>query len=242
MTLVTITRTGRGTRVRVLYEVPRGYMVISRHSGSCDHGCGDQCCRQQFQLSHSSSPFVKSQYHLAPGVAGLASGDCRATESTRWLCYSASIRLGRRLIYSDEPRLLGLASVSTTQHSREHRFAITLPLVVAATVVTLKLGRPGAALRLTFPVTKGCRSEISSPPSFSCLASNPVNWATRLRTPVDGPMTCQNCDRDSESGTDRWLVAPILPAPGHRALPGTEDRSHIPAARSGRPLQSPLPA
>src|SRR5882672_6699474 len=85
MTLVTTTRAGRGTRVRVLYEVPRGYMAISSHSGSCDHGCGDQCCRQQFQLSHSSSPFVKSQYHLAPRVAGLASGDCRATESTRWL-------------------------------------------------------------------------------------------------------------------------------------------------------------
>src|SRR5712672_1232414 len=36
-------------------------------------------------------------------VAGLASGDCRATEWIRWLCYSASIeRLGRRSIYSDE--------------------------------------------------------------------------------------------------------------------------------------------
>src|SRR5260370_36067282 len=61
MTLVTITRAGRGTRVRVLYEVPRGYMAISSHSGSCDHGCGDQCCRQQFQLSHLISPlYVKS--------------------------------------------------------------------------------------------------------------------------------------------------------------------------------------
>ena len=143
MTLDTIARAGRDARIGVLYEVPRGYMAISSHSGSCDHGCGDQCCRQQFQLSHSSSPFVKSQYHLAHRVAGLASGDCRATESTRWLCYSASIRLGRRLIYSDEPRLLGQALVSTTQHSREHSFAITLPLAVAATVVTLKLGRPG---------------------------------------------------------------------------------------------------
>jgi hypothetical protein len=50
------------------------------------------------------------------------------------LLFRINRRLGRRLIYSDEPRLLGQASVSTTQHSRERRFAITLP--VAATVVT----------------------------------------------------------------------------------------------------------
>jgi hypothetical protein len=59
------------------------------------------------------------------------------------LLFRINSRLGRRLIYSDEPRLLGQASVSTTQHSREHRFAITLPLAVAATVVTLKFGQPG---------------------------------------------------------------------------------------------------
>ena len=44
-------------------------------------------------------------------IAGLASGDCRATESMRWLCYSASNqptkRLDGRSIYSDELRLLG---------------------------------------------------------------------------------------------------------------------------------------
>jgi hypothetical protein len=75
------------------------------------------------------------------------------------------------------------------------------------------------------------------PSIFSRLPKTPVNQETRLRTPVGDPMTHQNCDRASESGTDRLPVVPILPALGHRALPNTEGRSRSPAARSGRPLQ-----
>ena len=56
MTLVTISRAGRGTRVRVLYEVPRGYMARASHSGSCEHGCGDQRSQRKFKLSHLISP------------------------------------------------------------------------------------------------------------------------------------------------------------------------------------------
>ena len=85
-------------------------------------------------------------------------------------------RLGRRLIYSDEPRLLGQASVSMTQHSREHRFAITLPLALPTTVVTLSWSTKRAALLLTFLWMKGCRPD--RPPSIvSGSARNLVDRA-----------------------------------------------------------------
>ena len=57
---------GRDTRIGVQHEVPRGHMALASHSGSCKHGCGDQCRRQKVGLGHSSSPLDrKSQEHLA---------------------------------------------------------------------------------------------------------------------------------------------------------------------------------
>jgi len=58
---VNITGGGGGARIGVHCAVPRGYMARASHSGSCDHGCGDQCCRQKFKLSHLISPlYMKS--------------------------------------------------------------------------------------------------------------------------------------------------------------------------------------
>src|SRR4029077_20125287 len=45
---------GGSARIGVLCE--RGYMARASHSGSCEHGCGDQCSRQKFKLSHLISP------------------------------------------------------------------------------------------------------------------------------------------------------------------------------------------
>src|SRR5258705_13296754 len=45
-----------GARIGVLCEMPRGYMARMSHSGSCEHGGGDQCGRQKFKLSHLISP------------------------------------------------------------------------------------------------------------------------------------------------------------------------------------------
>jgi hypothetical protein len=48
---------GEGSaRIGVLCEMLRGYMACTSHSGSCEHGCGDQCSRQKFKLSHLISP------------------------------------------------------------------------------------------------------------------------------------------------------------------------------------------
>jgi hypothetical protein len=51
---VNITSDGRGIRIGLLCDVPRGYATLPSHGGSCDHGCGDQRSRQN--LSHSISP------------------------------------------------------------------------------------------------------------------------------------------------------------------------------------------
>ena len=56
---VNITRVGRDTRIGVRCELPRGYMALASHSGSCEHGCGDQCSRQKFKLSDSGSPSIE---------------------------------------------------------------------------------------------------------------------------------------------------------------------------------------
>jgi hypothetical protein len=48
VTFAKISGSGRGTRVEVFCEVPRAYVALASHSGSCDHGCGDQCSRQKF--------------------------------------------------------------------------------------------------------------------------------------------------------------------------------------------------
>jgi hypothetical protein len=69
--LANITCAGRGTRIGVHCAVPRGYRALVSQSGSCEHGCGDQCSRQKLELSHSISPFdMKSQPHLAPVTNG----------------------------------------------------------------------------------------------------------------------------------------------------------------------------
>src|SRR5260370_41913962 len=66
-TAVNITVSGEGARIGVLCEVPRGYMARASHSGSCKHGCGDQCSRQKFKLGHLVSPLhMKSQPGVAP--------------------------------------------------------------------------------------------------------------------------------------------------------------------------------
>jgi hypothetical protein len=66
-TAVNMTGGGRGARIGVLCAVPRGYMARASHSGSCEHGCGDQCSRQKFKLSHLISPLqMKSQRRVAP--------------------------------------------------------------------------------------------------------------------------------------------------------------------------------
>ena len=59
-----ITRAGRVTRIGVSCEVPRGYVALASHSRSCEHGCGDQCSRQKFKLSHSISPKANSVWLL----------------------------------------------------------------------------------------------------------------------------------------------------------------------------------
>jgi hypothetical protein len=56
---------GGSARIGVRCEMPRGYMVRASHSGSCEHGCGDQCSRQKFGFSH----FV---LHLAGPLLGLS--------------------------------------------------------------------------------------------------------------------------------------------------------------------------
>jgi hypothetical protein len=45
-------------RIGILCAVLRSYMVLASHSGSCEHGCGDQCSRQKFKLSHSVFPLI----------------------------------------------------------------------------------------------------------------------------------------------------------------------------------------
>jgi hypothetical protein len=106
-------------------------------------------------------------------------------------------RLERRLIYSDEPRLLGHASVSMTQHSRERRFAIKLPLALPTTVVTLSWVDQARSAIIEVPVDE--RMPTGSAAfhrlSFGKKSGRP---GTRFRIRVDGPMTRQNCDRYSE--------------------------------------------
>jgi hypothetical protein len=66
-TAVNMTGGGGSARIGVLCEMPRGYMARASRSGSCKHGCGDQCGRQRFKLSHLISPLhVKSQRCVAP--------------------------------------------------------------------------------------------------------------------------------------------------------------------------------
>ena len=75
-TPVNITRTGRAIRVGVLCEVPRGYVALASHGGSCERGCGDHCSRQKRELSHSISPldYEKANSAWLLKVAGLTSG------------------------------------------------------------------------------------------------------------------------------------------------------------------------
>src|SRR6266403_5277403 len=112
-------------------------MAISSHSGSCDHGCGDQCCRQQFQLSHSSSPFVKSQYHLAPRVAGLLPAIVERQGRQDGFAIPHQLETRQAINLFGRTSLAGTSISIDDPTSREHRFTITLPLAVAATVVTL---------------------------------------------------------------------------------------------------------
>jgi hypothetical protein len=64
-TAVNITGDGGSARIGVLCEMSRGYMARASHSGSCEHGCGDQCSRQKFKLSHLISPL-----HEKPTACG----------------------------------------------------------------------------------------------------------------------------------------------------------------------------
>ena len=114
VTLVTIVCAGRYARIGVLYEVPRAYMILPSHRGSCDHGCHDQCSRQQFKLGHTGSPSVKSQRHLAPWRRQHSFRRLRATELTIALLFRINWRLGRRLIYSDEPRFVETNSIDNS--------------------------------------------------------------------------------------------------------------------------------
>jgi hypothetical protein len=62
---VNIMSGGGSARIGVPCEMPRGYMARASHSGSCEHGCGDQCSRQKFKLSHLISPL-----HEKPTASG----------------------------------------------------------------------------------------------------------------------------------------------------------------------------
>lgn len=53
---VIMTRADRGISVGVLCEVPGAHMMFASQSGSCEHGCGDQCRREKSRLAHSISP------------------------------------------------------------------------------------------------------------------------------------------------------------------------------------------
>jgi len=44
-TAVNMTGVGGGARIGVFCVVPRGYMALASHSGSCEHGCGNHCSR-----------------------------------------------------------------------------------------------------------------------------------------------------------------------------------------------------
>ena len=51
-----------GSRISAVLQ---GYMALASHSGSCD-GCGDQCSRQKFKISHLISPLdMKSRQRVA---------------------------------------------------------------------------------------------------------------------------------------------------------------------------------
>src|SRR5258707_11353065 len=64
---------GGSARIGVLCEMPRGYMARVSHSGSCENGCGDQCGRQKFKLSHLISPLhMESQRRVAPHFSDTA--------------------------------------------------------------------------------------------------------------------------------------------------------------------------
>jgi hypothetical protein len=66
-TAVNITGCGGSACIGVLCDMPRDYMARASHSGSCEHGRGDQCSRQKFKLSHLISPLhMKSQRRVAP--------------------------------------------------------------------------------------------------------------------------------------------------------------------------------
>jgi hypothetical protein len=83
-TLVSRTRAGRGTRIGVHREVPRVCLALASHSGSCKHGCGDQCSRQKLNFSHSSSPLnTKANSTWLLMVVGLASGAPRRLANHR---------------------------------------------------------------------------------------------------------------------------------------------------------------
>jgi len=53
-------------------------MALARQSGSCKHGCGDQCSRQKFNLSHSIFSIEYEKPTALGRVVGLASrAPCR---------------------------------------------------------------------------------------------------------------------------------------------------------------------
>jgi hypothetical protein len=47
-----ILRSWRGTRIGAYCLVPRVYMTLTCHGGSCKHCRGNQCRRSEFQLGH----------------------------------------------------------------------------------------------------------------------------------------------------------------------------------------------
>src|SRR5882757_4028772 len=76
-------------------------MARASHSGSCERGCGDQCSRQKFELSHLISPlYMKShvpvfERHFCgfapePSLASRVMTRAIAPLELRWYCARSS--------------------------------------------------------------------------------------------------------------------------------------------------------
>jgi hypothetical protein len=117
-TLVSRTRAGRGTRIGVHREVPQVCLALASHSGSCNHGCGDQCRRQKLNFGHSGSPLnTKSQQHLAPQGCGFSFGRALQIGNHRVdkiaLLFRINQETGKVIGLFRRTSLAGQASVST---------------------------------------------------------------------------------------------------------------------------------
>lgn len=100
-TAVNVTRGGCGAGMSVRRKVPRSYMALASHGGSCEHGCSDQSSRQKFKLGHSISPQdMRSQTF---GLNGNERGHRPFKENSLSRCFN--VPRGQRIVRSRIPAL-----------------------------------------------------------------------------------------------------------------------------------------